>query len=118
MSDANNKFVHTMQQFTNNETYSEDSDDRELIILTNTAVFLHENSNRIETELQFLEEQVRKLQELDVILESVKEELHRLSITKNEHPSALAHSSTAVSYTSECAVWDESNSVTTVANNY
>lgn len=127
MSDANTKTMNAVQ-LNNHETYSEDSDDSEIIILTSTAVFLHENSNRIETELQCLEEQVQKLQELDGILESVKRELHQLAMMnrysermKNdftrEQPSPLDQLTT-VSFSSDNAVWDESNSVTTVANNF
>jgi hypothetical protein len=127
MSDANTKAIPTLH-FNNIEAHSEDSDDSELIVLTNAAVFLHENSNRIETELQCLEEQVQKLLELDGILENVKRELHQLAMINRysdimkadfirEQPSPLDQSIT-VSYSSDNAVWDDRNSVTTVAQNY
>ena len=60
--------------------YAEDScDDSETVTLTNVALFLHENSIRIDNELQYLEEQVRKLQKLDGILESVRQDLATMS---------------------------------------
>lgn len=129
MSNSTANIVHATMQLQHNETYSEDSsDDSELVTLTNTAVFLHENSNRIESELQSLEEQVRKLQELDGILETVRRELRQLAITSNysdgwnierthkQHVLTL-EPSTAGSYSSDCAVSNESHSGTMVAHN-
>ena len=64
---ANSESIHSVQ-FNNDENYNEDCKDRNNITLTNTALFLHENSNRIESELEHLEEQVRRLQEIDDVL--------------------------------------------------
>jgi hypothetical protein len=130
MSHGNNN-MHTLQINPSNEIHSEDSCDSGVVTLTNAAVFLHENSNRIECELQCLEEQVNKLQELDGILENVRRELQQMTTMRafsngsnhettrqQTQSNSSSGQSATMSCSSDCAVWDDSNSVTTVAHNY
>ena len=109
---ANSESIHSVQ-FNNDENYNEDCKDRNNITLTNTALFLHENSNRIESELEHLEEQVRRLQEIDEVLENVKRDLLQLA-TMNQFTQTSATTtelgqSSAVLFSSDCAVGEERN---------
>ncbi len=112
MTYANSKSIQSVQ-FNNDETYNEDSNDRDIVILTNTALFLHENSNRIESELQHLEEQVRQLKELDDVLENVKRGLLKLTMmnqfTQNHAPALELDRSSALLFSSDCTVGEERN---------
>ena len=46
--------------------------------LTNTAVWIHENALRIESELQYLERQIQLLHEQDLVLTQIGERIHAL----------------------------------------
>jgi hypothetical protein len=97
--------------------------------LTNTAVFLHDNNNRIEHEMRFLKDQIQTLKEVDEILENVKKLISSVSIMKSkaserkksihrQNSFTVTDTSTSISISSSCAVWDEANSSTTVVHNF
>jgi hypothetical protein len=94
--------------------------------LTNTAVFLHDNNDRIEGEVQFLMNQIQTLREVDEILDNIKILIDRISIVKHiadgtnnslNRQHSFGNASTSVSISSSGEVWDESKSSTVVVNN-
>lgn len=59
--------------------------------LTNTAIWIHENSLRMEEELQYLEKQIQLLHEQDLVLNQIAERIHALDHrVKNADRSALS----------------------------
>jgi hypothetical protein len=62
--------------------------------LTNTSVWIHENSQRIEEELLYLEKQIQLLHEQDLVLTQIGERIHILdNRVKYTHSDGLSNKS-------------------------